>query len=102
MKVLPGPRPRPELKPNRTRGLVRRATPIIAIVAVIAVQVGLKLAPVLVFPLYLLVVLLTAVYSSRFDSLAAAALAALGLAAPPIVVGTGSSDTAVALLLAAV
>jgi len=82
--------------------LVRRATPILAIVAVIAVQVGLKLAPVLVFPLYLLVVLLTAVYSSRFDSLAAAALAALGLAAPPIVAGTGSSDTAVALLLAAV
>ena len=90
------------MKPNRTRGLVRRATPILAIVAVIAVQVGLKLAPVLVFPLYLLVVLLTAVYSSRFDSLAAAALAAIGLAAPPIVVGTGSSDTAVALLLAAV
>jgi PAS domain S-box-containing protein len=102
MKVLPGPRPRPELKPNRTRGLVRHATPTIAIVAVIAIQVGLKLAPVLVFPLYLLVVLLTAVYSSRIDSLAVAAVAAVGLAAPPIVVGSGSSDTAVALLLAAV
>jgi PAS domain S-box-containing protein len=82
--------------------LVRHATPIIAIIAVIAIQVGLKLAPVLVFPLYLLVVLLTAVYSSRLDTLAVAALAAVGLAAPPIVVGSGPSDTAVALLLSAV
>jgi len=31
--VLPGPRPRPELKPFRTRGLVRRVTPIIAVLA---------------------------------------------------------------------
>ena len=63
--MLPGPRPRPELKPNRTRGLVRRATPILAIVAVVAVQVGLSLAPVFVFPLYLLVVLLTAVAAGK-------------------------------------
>ena len=90
------------MKPNRTRGLVRRATPFFAIAAVIVVQSGLGLAPVLVFPLYLLVVLLTAVYSSRIDSLFAAVLAAVGLAAPSIVAGDGSSDVAVTLLLAAV
>lgn len=101
MRVLPGPRPRPELKPNRTRGLVRRATPIFAIAAVIALQAGLGLAPVLVFPLYLLIVLLTAFYSSRLDSLFCAVLAAIGVAAPSLVAG-GSADLAVPLLLAAV
>ena len=101
MRVLPGPRPRPELKPNRTRGLVRRATPIFAIAAVIALQAGLGLAPVLVFPLYLLIVLLTAFYSSRLDSLCCAGLAASGVAAPSRVAG-GSADLAVPLLLAAV
>ena len=100
--MLPGPRPRPELKPNRTRGLVRRATPFFAIAAVIAVQAGLALSPVLVFPLYLLVVLLTAVYSSRLDSLTVAVFAAIGLAAPSVVAGGGSNDLAVPLLLAAV
>jgi PAS domain S-box-containing protein len=99
--VLPGPRPRPELKPNRTRGLVRRATPILAIAAVIALQAGLGLAPVLVFPLYLLIVLLTAFYSSRLDSLVCAVLAAVGVAAPSVLAG-GSTDLAVPLLLAAV
>jgi PAS domain S-box-containing protein len=101
MKVLPGPRPRPELKPNRTRGLVRRATPILAIAVVIALQTGLGLPPVLVFPLYLLIVLLTAFYSSRIDSLFCAVLAAIGVSAPAIL-GGGSTDLAVPLLLAAV
>ena len=101
MMVLPGPRPRPELKPNRTRGLVRRATPIFAIAAVIALQAGLGLAPVLVFPLYLLLVLLTAFYSSRLDSFFCAVLAAIGVAAPSLLAG-GSTDRAVPLLLAAV
>ncbi|MEA2644069.1 MAG: hypothetical protein QOG08_1095, partial [Chloroflexota bacterium] len=90
------------MKPNRTRGLVRRVTPFLAIGAVIAVQVGLGIAPVLVFPLYLLVVLLTAVYSSRLDSLAVAVIAAVGLAAPSLVAGGGSNDLAVPVLLAAV
>ena len=90
------------MKPNRTRGLVRRATPFFAIAAVIAIQAGLGLAPVLVFPLYLLSALLTAVYSSRIDSLTVAGLAAVGLAAPSVAAGDGSNDAAVALLLAAV
>ncbi|MEP6751950.1 MAG: ATP-binding protein [Candidatus Dormiibacterota bacterium] len=81
--------------------MVRRATPIFAIAAVIALQAGLGLAPVLVFPLYLLIVLLTAFYSSRLDSLFCAVLAAIGVAAPSLVAG-GSADLAVPLLLAAV
>jgi len=89
------------LKPNRTRGLVRRATPILAIAVVIALQTGLGLPPVLVFPLYLLIVLLTAFYSSRIDSLFCAVLAAIGVSAPAILGGT-SGDLAVPLLLAAV
>ncbi len=89
------------MKPNRTRGLVRRATPILAIAVVIALQAGLGLPPVLVFPLYLLIVLLTAFYSSRIDSLFCAVLAAIGVSAPAILVGR-SGDLAVPLLLAAV
>ena len=81
--------------------MVRRATPMVAIAAVIAVQAGLGLAPVLVFPLYLLIVLLTSIYSSRLDSLICAAIAAVGVSAPSILAG-GSTDLAVPLLLAAV
>jgi PAS domain S-box-containing protein len=81
--------------------LVRRATPILAIAVVIALQAGLGLPPVLVFPLYLLIVLLTAFYSSRIDSLFCAVLAAIGVSAPAILVGR-SGDLAVPLLLAAV
>jgi PAS domain S-box-containing protein len=81
--------------------LVRRATPILAIAVVIALQTGLGLPPVLVFPLYLLIVLLTAFYSSRIDSLLCAVLAAIGVSAPAILGGT-SGDLAVPLLLAAV
>jgi PAS domain S-box-containing protein len=81
--------------------LVRRATPILAIAVVIALQTGLGLPPVLVFPLYLLIVLLTAFYSSRIDSLFCAVLAAIGVSAPAILGGT-SGDLAVPLLLAAV
>jgi PAS domain S-box-containing protein len=73
----------------------------VAIAAVIAVQAGLGLAPVLVFPLYLLIVLLTSIYSSRLDSLICAAIAAVGVSAPSILAG-GSTDLAVPLLLAAV
>jgi PAS domain S-box-containing protein len=81
--------------------LVRRATPILAIAVVIALQTGLGLPPVLVFPLYLLIVLLTAFYSSRIDSLFCAVLAAIGVSAPAMLGGT-SDDLAVPLLLAAV
>ena len=90
------------MKPNRTRGLVRRATPIIATLAVIAVQVGFGVKPVLVFPLYLGIVLLTAVYSGRIVSLAVAVIAAVGASAPPILTGDASSEVTVALLLSVV
>ena len=90
------------MKPNRTRGLVRRATPIVATAAVIAVQAGLGVRPVLVFPLYLGIVLLTAVYSGRIASLLVAAIAAIGVSAPSILNGEGSSEVVVALLLSAV
>ena len=90
------------MKPFRTRGLVRRATPFLAIAAVIAVQAGAGLQPVLAFPFYLGVVLLSALYLGRIDSLAAAVLAAAGILAPSIVTGDRSSDAAAALLLAAV
>ena len=58
------------MKPFRTRGLVRRATPFLVIVAVFAVQVGADLRPVLAFPLYLAAVLMAALYLGRLDSLA--------------------------------
>jgi PAS domain S-box-containing protein len=82
--------------------LVRRATPFVAIAAVIAVQAGAGLQPVLAFPFYLGVVLLSALYLGRIDSLAASVLAAAGILAPSIVTGDRSGDAAAALLLAAV
>ena len=82
--------------------MVRRATPFLAIATVIAVQAGAGLQPVLAFPFYLGVVLLSALYLGRIDSLAAAVLAAAGILAPSIVTGDRSSDAAAALLLAAV
>ena len=82
--------------------MVRRATPFVAIAAVIAVQAGAGLQPVLAFPFYLGVVLLSALYLGRIDSLAAAVLAAAGILAPSIVTGDRSGDAAAALLLAAV
>ena len=88
------------MKSIRTRGLVRRVTPLLAIVTVIAVQAGADLKAVLVFPLYLGVVLLSALYLSRSDSLAAAVLAAIGTLAPAIVTRNASGDGAAALLLA--
>jgi len=90
------------LKPNRTRGLVRRATPFFATGVVIALQAGLHIDPVVVFPLYLGIVLLTSVYASRVASLTVAVIAAIGISAPPILTGDGSSAVAVVLSLAAV
>jgi PAS domain S-box-containing protein len=82
--------------------LVGRATPFLAIAAVIAVQAGAGLQPVLAFPFYLGVVLLSALYLGRIDSLAAAAFAAAGILAPSIFTGDRSSAASAALLLAAV
>ncbi|TMB88716.1 MAG: PAS domain S-box protein [Chloroflexi bacterium] len=82
--------------------MVRRATPFVAIVAVIAIQAGDDVRPVLVFPLYLAAVLVAALFRSRADSFAAAALAAIGLVGPSIASGNASADGPVALLLAVV
>jgi PAS domain S-box-containing protein len=90
------------LKPNRTRGLVRRATPFFATGVVIALQAGLGIDAVIVFPLYLGIVLLTAVSASRLASLTVAFIAAIGISASPILTGDGSSAVAIVLLLAAV
>ena len=90
------------MKPNRTRGLVRRATPFFATGVVIALQAALGIDPVVVFPLYLGIVLLTAVDASRIASLTVAVIAAIGISAPPILTGDGSIAVAVVLLLAAV
>ena len=90
------------MKLFRTGGLVRRVTPILILGAVIAVQAVADLKPVLVFPLYLAVVLLSALYQSRIDSYVAAGLAASALLAPSLLRGDRSGDAVAALLLAAV
>jgi PAS domain S-box-containing protein len=100
--VLPGPHPRPELKPFRTRGLVRRATPFLAIFVVVAIQIGADLRPVLAFPLYLAAVLVAALYLARPESIAAGVVAAVAILGPSIARGDTTGDTISALLLAAV
>jgi PAS domain S-box-containing protein len=82
---------------------VRRATPFFAVAAVFAIQVAAGAGPVLAFPLYLTVILLTALQLSRLESLATAVFAAFAILIPPLV-GGGSvtGDIAPALLLAIV
>ena len=82
---------------------MRRSTPFVAIAAVYAVQVAAGAGPVLAFPLYLTVILLTALQLSRLVSLATAVLAALALLVPAMI-GGGSvtGDIEPALLLAVV
>jgi PAS domain S-box-containing protein len=100
--VLPGANPRNAPKPSWTVSLVRRATPFFAVAAVFAVQVAAGAGPVLAFPLYLTVILLTALQLSRVESLAAAFLAAIGILIPSVVGGGLPGDMAPALLLAIV
>jgi PAS domain S-box-containing protein len=90
------------LKPFRTRGLVRRATPFLIIVAAFAVQVGAAPAPIPVFPLYLGAVLLAALFLGRREAVAAGVLAAIAILVPTIVLGVRSSDAAEALVLAVI
>jgi PAS domain S-box-containing protein len=101
--VLPGARPPNAPKPSWTVSLVRRATPFFAIAAVFAVQVAAGAGPMLAFPLYLTVILLTALQLSRVESLAAAVLAASAILMPSVVGGgTLTGDLAPELLLAIV
>ena len=100
--MLPGARPRNAPKPSWTVSLVRGATPFFAIAAVFAVQVAAGAGPVLAFPLYLTVILLTALQLSRVESLATAFLAAIAIVMPSVLGGELPSDMAPALLLAVV
>jgi PAS domain S-box-containing protein len=81
---------------------VRRATPFAAIAAVFAVQAAAGAGPVLAFPLYLAVILLTALQVSRTESLAAAGLAAIATLIPTLLGGGQPGDIAPAALLATV
>jgi len=100
--VLPGASPRDAPKPSWTVSLARRATPFFAIAAVFAIQVAAGAGPVLAFPLYLTVILLTALQLGRPESLATAVLAAIGILIPSAVGGGPPGDMAPALLLAIV
>jgi PAS domain S-box-containing protein len=82
--------------------LVRRATPFLAIAAVFAVQIAAGAGPVLAFPLYLTVILLTSLQLSRVESLATAFLAAIAMLMPAVVGGGLPGDMAPAFLLAIV
>jgi len=81
---------------------VRRLAPLTAIVAVFAIQAAAGAGPVLVFPLYLTIILLTALQLTRKESLATAALAALGILIPSFVGAEQPADLAPAVLLALV
>jgi PAS domain S-box-containing protein len=101
--VLPGVRPRTAPKPTWARGLVRRLTPLTAIAAVFAIQAAAGAGPVLAFPLYLTIILLTSLQLTRMESLATAALAAIAILIPSLL-GSGNQpvDIAPAILLAIV
>jgi PAS domain S-box-containing protein len=101
-EVLPAADPRNAAKPSWTVGLVRGATPFFAIAAVFAVQVAAGAGPVLAFPLYLTVILLTALQLSRSASLGTAVLAAVAILTPSLVGGGLPGDLTPALLLAVV
>jgi PAS domain S-box-containing protein len=79
---------------------VRRATPVAAIAAVFAVEGAAGAGPVLAFPLYLTIILLTALQLSRAESLETAVLSAIAILLPALVRGDQSSDAATAMLLA--
>ena len=76
--------------------------PFAAIAAVYAVQAAAGAGPVLVFPLYLTIILLTALQLSRTESFATAGLSAIAILIPSLVRGDQPGDLAPALLLALV
>ncbi len=98
--MVPGARPR-TAQQSWTLSLVRRLTPLAAVAAVFAIQAAAGAGPVLVFPLYLTVILLTALQLGRMESLATAVLSAVAILIPTLVDGR-TSDVTPALLLAVV
>ncbi len=79
--MLPERRPRPEVMPFRTRGLVRRATPYVGIAAILAVALATGSPGLLVFPLFLIVVLSVALFDDRAPLIAIGSVAALAILA---------------------
>src|ERR1700716_312391 len=98
-EALPEAPPRTASKP--LRGLAGRVAPIAGIVAVFAIQAAVGAGPVLAFPLYLTVILLTALQLSRTESLATALLSAIAILLPTVF-GGQRLDMATAGLLAIV
>ena len=97
--VMPGSGPLPM---SWTRILVRRATPYVAVAAILAVQALARTDAVVAFPLYLTVVLVVSLQQERADAFAVAAVAAVAVVIPPLATAAGTSDVASAILLAAV
>ena len=77
-------------------------TPLAAIAAVFAVEAAAGAGPVLAFPLYLTIILLTALQLSRLESLETAVLSAIAIVFPALVRPGRPSDAATAMLLAVV
>ncbi len=84
-----------------TADLARRATPFVAIAGVFAIQVAAGAGPVLAFPLYLTVVLLTALRLGQVETLAVAGLSTIAIIVPSLK-GPQPADLTPAILLAAV
>ncbi|GAC1472441.1 MAG: hypothetical protein PVSMB3_05510 [Candidatus Dormibacteraceae bacterium] len=78
---------------------MRRATPFAAIAAVLAVEAAAGAGPVLAFPLYLTIALLTALQVGRIESLETAVLSAIALVVPTLVRGEQPSIVGTAFLL---
>src|SRR5436309_70323 len=97
--VMPGSGPLPM---SWTRILVRRATPYVAVAAILAVQALARTDAVVAFPLYLTVVLVVSLQQERAEAFAVAAVAAVAVVIPPLATSAGTSDVASAILLAAV
>ncbi len=77
--VLPGSRPRTEGVPLRTQSLVRRATPFLGIAAVFAVAAAAGAPELLAFPLFLIVVISSALFDDRAQLLAVGGVATLAI-----------------------
>ena len=97
--MLPGTGSQPA---SRTRVVVRRSAPFVAIAGILALQALISAGPVVAFPLYLIAVLFVSLQQSRAESIGAGAAAAVALLLLPLIENGRSSDVPSAILLAAV
>src|SRR5438445_625015 len=100
--VLPGSRPRPYGVPMKTQSLVRRATPFVGIAAVFAVAVATGAAELLAFPLFLVVVISSALFDDRAQLLTVGAAASLAVLILSVIHLGPTSDLATAVFEVAV